>query len=307
MAGALDYPLLAARREGGELLMHGAPHIEVGFGLLFSDIRGSWWSVAVSMMIGMSPSGLRAASISRDVADMDQVGRILVELAAGALAKRLVARGAPGTEGYLVLNPCSFIRRLALELPDVTSAVPVGGAADQASLAVGNALVGNPPDAAALEISLAGPTLTAACELACVVHGAPFTLTSDRQRLTAGKTFTLEPLRLSSPEAKGALSAEAKVHLDAKPVGGEVKLDWADVVLPADLAGQEIATHGSITAGGNAEKFNAQGELSIGPPKQIADLAFKLDGTPEKISLAQLELKQPKGGLNATGDVVLKP
>ena len=127
-----------------------------------------------------------------------------------------------------------------------------------------------------------------------------------------GKTLTLDPLRLRSPEAAGALTAQAKVHLDAKPVGGEVKLDWADVVLPADLAGQEIATHGSINAGGNAEKFNAQGELSIAAqaPKQAvrrADLAFKLDGTPEKISLAQLELKQPKGGLNATGDVVLKP
>jgi biotin-dependent carboxylase-like uncharacterized protein len=71
--------------------------------------------------------------------------------------------------------------------------VPVGGAADQTSLAVGNALVGNPPDAAALEVCLAGPTLTAACELACVVHGAPFALVSDRQPLTAGKTFTLEP------------------------------------------------------------------------------------------------------------------
>ncbi|HEX7914861.1 translocation/assembly module TamB domain-containing protein [Rudaea sp.] len=127
-----------------------------------------------------------------------------------------------------------------------------------------------------------------------------------------GKTLTLDPLRLRSPEAAGTLTAQAKVHLDAKPVGGDLKLDWADVVLPADLAGQEIATHGSITAGGNAEKFNAQGELSIAAqaPNQAArsaDLAFKLDGTPEKISLAQLELKQPKGGLNATGDVVLKP
>ncbi|MFT3791541.1 MAG: translocation/assembly module TamB domain-containing protein [Rudaea sp.] len=122
-----------------------------------------------------------------------------------------------------------------------------------------------------------------------------------------GKTLTLDPLRLRSPEARGSLTAQAVVHLDAKPVGGEVKLDWADVVLPADLAGQELATHGSIAAGGNADKFNAHGELSIGPPKQVADLAFQLDGTPEKISLAQLELKQPKGGLDATGDVVLKP
>src|SRR5438270_9521563 len=69
--------------------------------------------------------------------------------------------------------------------------VAVGGAADRTALALGNALVGNQPDAAALEICLAGPTLQAACELACVVYGAPFELHSDRQRLSAGKTFTL--------------------------------------------------------------------------------------------------------------------
>lgn len=71
--------------------------------------------------------------------------------------------------------------------------VPVGGAADRTSLALGNGLVGNRPDAAALEVSLAGPTLQATCELACVVLGAPFELASGRQRLTVGKTFTLRP------------------------------------------------------------------------------------------------------------------
>src|SRR6516164_8736402 len=70
--------------------------------------------------------------------------------------------------------------------------VPVSGAADRFSLAIGNALVGNPPHAAALEISLAGPTLEADNELACVVFGAPFSLTSDRQDLQAGKTFSLQ-------------------------------------------------------------------------------------------------------------------
>jgi antagonist of KipI len=69
----------------------------------------------------------------------------------------------------------------------------VGGAADQWSLALGNALVGNPPDAAALEITRAGPTVQADCELACVVYGAPFTLNSDQQPLVAGTTFTLHP------------------------------------------------------------------------------------------------------------------
>lgn len=71
--------------------------------------------------------------------------------------------------------------------------VSVGGAADRSSLTIGNAFVGNPPDAAALEITLAGPTLRADCELACVVYGAPFELASDRRPLAAGKTFTLEP------------------------------------------------------------------------------------------------------------------
>lgn len=66
--------------------------------------------------------------------------------------------------------------------------VPVGGAADRTALALGNALVGNGPDAAALEVCLSGPHLRANADIACVVYGAPFTLTGP---WTVGKTFTL--------------------------------------------------------------------------------------------------------------------
>jgi antagonist of KipI len=69
--------------------------------------------------------------------------------------------------------------------------VPVGGAADRTAFTIGNALVGNPPGAAALEVTLAGPTLEAEADLACVIFGAPFKLTSNRQTLSAGTTFTL--------------------------------------------------------------------------------------------------------------------
>jgi 5-oxoprolinase (ATP-hydrolysing) subunit C len=69
--------------------------------------------------------------------------------------------------------------------------VPLGGAADRMALALGNGLVGNRSDAAALEISLVGPTVEAVCDLACVVFGAPFSLSSDRQVLRPGTTFTL--------------------------------------------------------------------------------------------------------------------
>jgi antagonist of KipI len=70
--------------------------------------------------------------------------------------------------------------------------VPVGGAADRFSLVLGNALAGNQAQAAALEITLAGPTVEAEADLACVVFGAPFSLSGDRQELEVGKTFTLK-------------------------------------------------------------------------------------------------------------------
>ena len=69
--------------------------------------------------------------------------------------------------------------------------MPVGGAADRFALAIGNALVGNPSDAAALEICLKGPTLIADRDIACVLYGAPFEVTIDGSSYEVGKTFTL--------------------------------------------------------------------------------------------------------------------
>jgi hypothetical protein len=47
---------------------------------------------------------------------------------ADTLAGRLLARATADTPGYLVLNPCSFKRRVALELTDVTGPLPLGEA-----------------------------------------------------------------------------------------------------------------------------------------------------------------------------------
>lgn len=88
--------------------------------------------------------------------------------------------------------------------------VPVGGAADRRSLALGNALVGNKPDAAALEITLAGPRLRAEAELACVVFGAPFELSGAAQPLRVGTTFTLH--------------AGAELHVGGTPRGARAYL-----------------------------------------------------------------------------------
>lgn len=71
--------------------------------------------------------------------------------------------------------------------------VPVGGAADSFALAIGNGLVGNKADAAALEINLSGPTLEAQCELTCVLWGALFELYRNGWPLRQSYTFNLEP------------------------------------------------------------------------------------------------------------------
>jgi alpha-mannosidase len=54
-----------------------------------------------------------------------ELGRITDQIA-DALARRLVARGTEGRAGFLLLNPCSFKRRVALELPGA-GPLAVGG------------------------------------------------------------------------------------------------------------------------------------------------------------------------------------
>jgi translocation and assembly module TamB len=122
-----------------------------------------------------------------------------------------------------------------------------------------------------------------------------------------GETLNIETLVLKTPEAAGTLQASGKVMLDAKPVAADLSLSWDGVELPPDLVGQALATHGKLAANGSAEKFHADGALAIGPPGQLSDIAIDIDGTPDAIAVKQLALKQPNGGLDAQGNVTLKP
>jgi antagonist of KipI len=101
----------------------------------------------------------------------------------------------------------------------------LGGAADKRSLAIGNALVGNAADAAALEIALHGPVLEADCDLACVVYGAPFSINLDGHALRPGTTFILEPgLPLRIAECSQGMRAYFCVRggIEARRVMGSV-------------------------------------------------------------------------------------
>src|SRR4029077_1096466 len=69
--------------------------------------------------------------------------------------------------------------------------VPVGGAADRRALIQGNSLIGNPPDAAALEITLKGPRLRADADVGYALFGAPFDAHCDGNPLEVGRGITL--------------------------------------------------------------------------------------------------------------------
>ena len=186
--------------------------------------------------------------------------------------------------------------------------VPVSGAADRFSLAIGNALVGNRPDAPALELSLAGPTLQANCELGCVVFGAPFTLASDRQRVWAGKTFTMAPgeelMTGSTPRrmrayfcVRGGLRARATLDSvsSLEPLKAGVSLGCSPGQVPARFLSTPFAWEREsktlrVTDGAQASWF--RGEALYGNDYRVTDasdrMGVRLEGEP--IEVPQREL-----------------
>ncbi len=84
--------------------------------------------------------------------------------------------------------------------------VPVAGPMDPCSHRLANALVGNDPDAATLEVTLIGPELEFDDERVIAVAGAEFEVTVDRRSVPANAAFVVSSgscLRFGS-RAKGA-------------------------------------------------------------------------------------------------------
>jgi translocation and assembly module TamB len=122
-----------------------------------------------------------------------------------------------------------------------------------------------------------------------------------------GKTLELQQLALASPQVKGTLVANGELQLDAKPLGGQLAIQWSDLQLPAKLVGQPLASAGKLDANGNTENFHATGDVTIGPPGKPAHLVLNIDGTPQAIALHPLTLQQPQGQLQAQGTLQLQP
>ncbi|MGH8117592.1 MAG: translocation/assembly module TamB domain-containing protein [Rhodanobacteraceae bacterium] len=139
-----------------------------------------------------------------------------------------------------------------------------------------------------------------------IANGAPLLLDPARFRYD-GKTLTLDPLRLRSPQIPGTASVTGVVRLDASPMTAALDANWEGVQLPADLVGQALATHGAVRVEGSAAQFAMKGALAVGPPGKLSDVQVDLAGTPRRIDLHTLKLVQKRGGLDVHGTVTMEP
>lgn len=97
--------------------------------------------------------------------------------------------------GLLVHHPGTHSLLVDLGRPHTRSlGVPLGGAADRTAYLLGNALLGNAPEAVALEMTLFGPRLEATDTHTGVLSGAEFTVVVNQDKpISPGKTFTIRP------------------------------------------------------------------------------------------------------------------
>jgi translocation and assembly module TamB len=121
------------------------------------------------------------------------------------------------------------------------------------------------------------------------------------------KRLTLDELTVSSPQVKGSLTARGTVEIAAQPVSADLALSWKDVLVPANVAGQDLASVGQLTFKGSAEAYHAAGDVDIGPPGHVGKFTLDVDGKPDLITLHNVQLKQPNGSLAATGTLTLQP
>lgn len=125
------------------------------------------------------------------------------------------------------------------------------------------------------------------------------------------KVLTIEALKLLDPTRKGTLTASGNVKFAEEgapaPFTADLAVDWEDVELPKEWVRQPLSSHGHVKIAGSPATFEAGGDMALGPPGKLADIALSITGTPEQVQVKRVEILQGDGSLNASGTVLLKP
>ncbi len=135
------------------------------------------------------------------------------------------------------------------------AAIGVGpsGAADRASYALANRLVGNEPGSAAVEMVLGGLEVETRCHVTVCVTGAPVPLDVDGRPEPSGAVLTLRPgerLRCGTPSSGLRSYLAVRGGIDAPSVLGSRSRDTLAVLGPAPLAPGDLLPIGDADTGG---------------------------------------------------------
>ncbi|TAL74753.1 MAG: pathogenicity protein [Rhodanobacter sp.] len=167
-------------------------------------------------------------------------------------------------------------------------------------------------DTALRDVSLAlqaqGKGATGELRGTLAANGYQLELTPLRAHYAASRhTLKLEQLALRSPQVKGQLDASGTFDLGTQPIAGNLDVRWANVLLPAQLVGQVLASAGTLKLDGTPERYRADARLTLGPPRQPVQLTLQLDGTPHGIALRTLTAQQAKSRLALHGQLDWAP
>lgn len=127
-----------------------------------------------------------------------------------------------------------------------------------------------------------------------------------------GERLVIQTLSLASPNVPGKVELKGEVPLGESDVPAQLELVWNEVVLPAALAGQELASQGTVTATGTAQQFALAGDVQLGPPGKPVAIKLDVGGSSDLVRLQEVRLQQqrngkPAGTLTASGELSLKP
>ncbi len=120
--------------------------------------------------------------------------------------------------------------------------------------------------------------------------------------------LVIERLSLLPGDIAGSLDVKGRVTPAGDLVRSEIDARWSGVVIPATLAGRQIATQGAVKFDGTPVKFIVKGALDAGPQGgALTHVVLDVDGTNQAVTLNRVDLTQRAGSLLLRGSVAFLP
>ncbi|MGA7297111.1 MAG: translocation/assembly module TamB domain-containing protein [Rhodanobacteraceae bacterium] len=122
-----------------------------------------------------------------------------------------------------------------------------------------------------------------------------------------GNSLQIQSMKLASARVPGSMQVHGEIALDGKPVAARLDVQWQDIELPAELAGQRLASHGQLALHGSIDDYRATGEIHAGPPGRLTDMKLDIQGNDRQLNIRSWVLKQPQGSARVAGTITFQP